>query len=370
MSPSRKLLLSLLVLSIGYISFNSRKFFTTVPFELVSLVSLVFILCASFNIKLYIVYVEYENEILAFHIFSTYLYIFKSILYVVVKSFPMIGTHRNEYYYNMLLTSIGGLILTTGLLTYLLNLLLEKLPLIRQKSLNGWETLTDISLGNNIVKVKWATTMSVYCSKLAILYQLVLMMVYWKFSITRKTLSGPRFFIDPNYYYLITASMLAVSYYLLSTWKLIMFKCFYSTLNMKLKIILSTFAASKTKFDNEICTICLDENPTIHFCLDHCFHEHCLIGYLYSKGKLLLSNSLMMPNTNSSSHSSQKLIISKQELPSCPACRRNFSRNEIKVKIKHGYKWVYVDIEPTERDLISVYFEEFLRPFNRQLNLI
>ena len=361
MSPGRKLLLSLLILSIGYIFFNSRKFFTTVPFELVSLVSLVFILCASFNIKLYIVYVEYEHEMLAFHIFSTYLYLFKSILYVVVKSFPMSKTHYNEYYYaHMWLIGISCLILTTGLLTYVLNLLLEKVILLRQKSLNGWETLTGISLGNNIVKVKWTTTMSVYCSKLAILYQLVLMMVYCKFSITKKTLSGPRFFIDPIYYYLITASILAVNYYLLSTWNLINFKCHYKVLDMKLKIILSTFAASKTKFDNEICTICLDKNPTIHFCLDHCFHEYCLIGYLYSKGEWLLSNSIMLPNTNPSSHSFQKLIISRKELPSCPSCRRNFSKNEIKVKIKNGYKWMYADIEPTERELISVYFE-FLR---------
>ena len=331
--------------------YNGRKFFTRFPFEFVlSSLSLLFISQMSFNIKSYVKHFYYEEEIKTITFFISSLFAWNSILYVVIKFVQENYKGSKDYYFFIGIGSIGLLFITT-LVTQFLNETLEKTRLFRPYELLDWEKRTDTNLRDNKVIVKWETNSDISWTKSAILFQLVNMIIYWKFSITNKTLSGPRFFIDANYYYAITASMIAVNYYLISRWKWINFEVIFKSAELlplvyipirptKIYLYYSSFSTF-LPFREEICTICLEKNPTTYFCLSHCFHVDCLIALLYRKSEEVIKYSIHFSFKTMTSINVNHFPIRKETLPSCPNCKQNLTDKnifDVLIDIEHDHR--------------------------------
>lgn len=217
------------------------------------------------------------------------------------------------------------------------------------KSLKDVEQAKNLSPEN--LKIKWDVPSKVFWSKVSILTQLGLILGYLSYRYIDR-LYTPRFFYNYLAFYGVIIFMVICNYYRMSKWNWIKFERTIEnpwisqnrSVKMKISFFLSMLKCSSKKFTSEICTICLERNPTRHFCVNHCFHENCLIGHLIVKCQTILSESRVQPTHHqvsendirkpSKDYNSYSIDIKRKHLPLCPNCNRHCEQNVINIKIE------------------------------------
>lgn len=319
----------------------TRSFFRF-PFELVfsSLILVIFSLI-SFNIRFFVKHVGHEEKIKNFLFYIALPFAWKLFyvtIYVVVKLMRENFKNLQDYYLIFFIIGMIGIFTSILLLVNYLNECLEKTHLLGTNNLKGWEKRIGITnLKYHIVKAHWRTKSTIHLAKYALLLHFVLMILYWRISIIEKPFNDLIIF-DGSYYYSITAIIMLINYYLISSWRWFYFEAvfnsndyknmFYidkSVFQTKVTLNYCSFTRFKSALDDdEICTICLGNKPTTYFCLHHCFHIDCLIGLLYSKSEEIFKDS---SNSNSSR-------IKREMLPNCPNCKQNLTdKNTYALKV-------------------------------------
>lgn len=349
---------------IFFIEPRFTRFCFRFPFELVfSSLTLVIFSLMSFNIRLYVKHLGHEEKIkniLIYIIIPFGWKLFFVTIYVGVKFTREKFKCLQDYYLIFLYIGMIGIILSiSGFFVYV-NEYLEKTRLLGTNNLNGWERRIGImNLKSHIVRVNWRTKSNIHWAKYALLIQLVYMLLYWRISIIEKPFNDLMLF-DGSYYYSITAFIMLINYYLISSWRWFYFEAvfnsnhyenmFYidkSVFQTKVSLNYCSFTRFKSALDDdEICTICLGNKPTTYFCLHHCFHMDCLIGLLYSKSEEIFKYSMDYYNYSSDTYS---IRIKKEMLPNCPNCKQNLTdKNVYALKIN---KFTHVRVNVNDNTL-------------------
>ena len=348
-------------------------------FEIIfNFLTLIFISMATINVKLFQLYFKFEKLFLTYHLLVTGLFVGNNFMLVILPNIPM----QQE------LTDNGkGLILIGQILYFgFFAAFVYKVDKSMDSNNLSWKDLSEgdvvrmISRDRNI-RVKWETIKTVYYSRLVLLYQIVMLIIYLPTyqnpSIKRFKLLGIS--IDPLFYFIVNILIMIVNYNMILTWRWIKFSQTYDSSQLlqhqtfQIMSLLQThpissitvsffcpaIQASPLRFSNETCMICMDANPTCHFCQYHCFHEDCLIGHLSSKTEDILRQvNWNRPTFNrvyedgdrrpNSDYYTQTLDIKKESLPSCPICRQHMTQYKVKISIERQRFWYNADINLIE----------------------
>jgi hypothetical protein len=351
---------------LGLIGPSIAFFFKMYAFEIIfNFLTLIFVSMATINVKLFQLYFKFEKLFLAYHLIVTALFVGNNLLLVILSNIPTLQE----------LTDNGKYLFLIGLMFYygVLAAFVYKVD----ESTGGsnywsWKNLSEGDVGRMVsrernITVQWETIKTVYYSRLALLFQIVMMIIYLPTSLNPsiKRFKQLGFSIDPLFYFIVNILIMVVNYNLISTWRWIKFSRTYDSTQLMQHLILqimslvqthpissitvsffcSAFQASKLRFSNETCMICMDTNPTCHFCQYHCFHEDCLVGHLSSKTEDILKqvkwnrptyhqayeNSVRKPESD---YYTQTLDIKKESLPSCPICRQHMTQNKVEINIE------------------------------------
>jgi hypothetical protein len=94
--------------------------------------------------------------------------------------------------------------------------------------------------------------------------------------------------------------------------------------------------------DETNCAICLEKEPTSHFCAKHAFDDDCLIGMIYTKSQKFLSGAqptrirheTRSYGTKTGEYITYSMKIPQENLPCCPLCREQPPQNEVQIVVE------------------------------------